>query len=133
MTYGTLAIDRRALDDVRYYLRAWRWWCIRWRPDLGYPHASPIVTNMLPVVSWDSEEDQRAELDQVDEEVDEQILHKVDQAIELLPVPKRMAVKAVYLRECCLMPIKAARRLCNEAEVDLIAMLRRKNVLLGGY
>lgn len=120
-----------ALDDVRFYLRAWRRWVRQWRAPLGYPTAVPFVHQMLPSVSsgWDDH----------DQEVETHILRAVDAEVESLPGLKRAAVRLVYLNECLpavfrsgRMTTAESRRLTNEAEVEMIPRLRVRGVVLGG-
>lgn len=121
--------DRRSLEDVRYYLRAWRRWCFAWRPSLGW--RSCLVDLMTPVGAWSSEDDQQAEADEADQEVSEYVLHRVDRCVERLPGRKRACVRHVYLREHIDLPAKDVRRICSEAENDLVPMLLSENVLVG--
>jgi hypothetical protein len=120
-----------ALDDLRHYLRAWRRWVRDWRAPLGYPGAVPFVREMVPVVSggWDTH----------DEEVDSHILRAIDAEVESLPVDQRAAVRLVYLNEVASavfrsgrMSMETARRLCYEAEVEMVPRLRVRGVVLGG-
>jgi hypothetical protein len=87
---------------------------------------------MRPSVAWDGT-DQEAETDQW-------ILRAVDAEIESLGSLKRAAVRLVYLREVMPAAFRSGRlsmeeavRLCNEAEVEMIPGLRKRNVVLGGY
>lgn len=141
MNYGTAAlraeVEDRALEDIRFYLRAWRRWCHAWKPMLGYPSQAPFVRVMRPSVAWDSDSDQRAEADSRDEEVDAEILRALDVCVASLPVLHRIAVRIIYLRETGpavwrsnRLSLSDAAKLCGEAERELIIMLRRKNVLL---
>lgn len=118
-----------ALEDVQYYLRAWRSWVRAWRAPLGYPTAVGWVGQMLPSVSWD---------DEIYEEVDASILRKVDAEVESLPPDQRAAVRLVYLNEVlpavfrsCRMTTETARRLCRQAELEMIPRLRARGVVLG--
>lgn len=120
----------RSIEDVRYYLRAWRSWCLAWRPRLGYPQ-SCLTDLMIPAAAWDSDDDMQAEATEIDEQVGEYILHRVEQSVEALPKRKRQCVRFVYLREHCEIPVRDCRRLCAEAERDLIPMLRSRNILVG--
>jgi hypothetical protein len=124
--------DKRSLEDVRYYLRAWRRWCLAWRPFFGI---RSCLDDLECPPAWDSDEDQQAEATERDSEISDYILHRVDQCVERLPKRKRLSVRCVYLREHCDIPVKEARRLCDEAEADLVPMLRARNVLVGisGY
>lgn len=120
----------RALDDVRYYLRAWRSWVRAWREPLGLPGAVNWVGHMMPTVSWD---------ETIYEEVDAAILRKVNAEIESLPADQRAAVRLVYLNEVlpavfrsCRMTSETARRLCGKAETEMVPRLRARGVVLGG-
>jgi hypothetical protein len=121
-----------ALEELRYLLTQWRRWVRGWQAPLGYPSASPFVRIMRPSVAWDGT-DQEAETDQW-------ILRAVDAEIESLGSLKRAAVRLVYLREVMPAAFRSGRlsmeeavRLCNEAEVEMIPGLRKRNVVLGGY
>ena len=120
--------DRRSLEDVRYYLRAWRSWCLAWRPRFGVQSCLDMLEGPP---AWDSDEDQTAEATERDAEIGEYILHRVDQCVDSLPKRKRVCVRHVYLREACDVPVRDARRICQEAEHDLVPMLRHSNVLVG--
>ena len=122
--------DARDLEDVRYYLRAWRSWCLSWRPHLGYPQ-SCLSQLMAPAPAWDSEEDQTAEFDARLAEIGDYVLHRIDQCVDSLPRMQRSCVRFVYLRESCTLSSTEARRICGEAEKQLVPMLRAKNVLVG--
>jgi hypothetical protein len=124
-------IHDRALDDLRYYLRAWRRWVRDWRAPLGYPTSVPFVREMVPVVSggWDTH----------DEEVDGHILRAIDAEVESLPADQRAAVRLVYLNEVTSavfrsgrMSMESSRRLCYEAEIRMVPRLRVRGVVLGG-
>ena len=122
-------IDRRDLEDVRYYLRCWRAWCHGWRPDLGWPQSCLAQFEGPP--AWDSTEDPFAESEEREQEIGDYVLHRIDQCVEALPGRKRACVRHVYLREHINIPVRDARAICLEAEADLVPMLRSRNVLVG--
>jgi hypothetical protein len=128
-----------SLEDVRYYLRAWRWRTRQWAPNLGYPTQSPTVHLMRPVVSWDSTEDPNASADEAYDQVSTFIVQAVDRAVDELPTDQRAAVKLTYLREVDYAVYRSGRktmeevrRLCDAAEKALIPLLRARHVVLGG-
>jgi hypothetical protein len=129
-----------ALDDLRYYLRAWRWRSRQWGAKLGYPTQSPFVRVMRPVVSWDSVDNPNNTADDTYEQVSSFILGAIDAVVDGLPTLKRAAVRLTYLRETDYavyksnrMDEKECRRLCDEAELEMIPLLRAKGVVLGGH
>ena len=129
-----------AQRDVQYYLRAWRRWVRSWTPALGYPHEAPFVKHMVPVVSWDSSEDQLAQADEADQQVAEFVLRAVDTEVEALATLKRAAVRLIYLNETApavfrsgRMSLERAAYLCEVAELEMIPGLRLRGVILGGY
>ena len=121
-----------ALEDLRYYMRAWRRWVRSWSAPLGYPSQAPFVRAMKPTVAWDGSD--------AEQEVDQWILRAVDTEIEGLPVKQRASVRLVYLNEIMPAVFRSlritegeARRLTAEAEVEMIPRLRIRGVVLGGY
>lgn len=120
-----------ALSDLRYYLRAWCRWVRAWRAPLGLPGAVNWVTHIIPTVSGG---------ETISDEVDGEILHILDAEIESLPAMKRAAIRLTYLREepgmavfrSGRMTVLEAKRLCAEAEVEMIPRLRVRGVVLGG-
>lgn len=120
-----------ALSDLRYYLRAWCRWVRAWRAPLGLPSAVNWVTHIIPTVSGG---------ETISDEVDSEILHVLDAEIESLPTLKRAAVRLTYLREEPGMAVFRSgrmndvemRRLCAEAEVEMVPRLRVRGVVLGG-
>jgi len=72
------------------------------------------------------------------EDVDENILKSLDACVESLTPMKKAAVRLIYLRETYSvyhsgrMSDERAASLCDEAERELIPMLRAKGVVLGG-
>lgn len=120
-----------ALDDVRYYLRAWRRWVRDWRAPLGAPSAVTWVDQCLPTVCGDADTD--------DQQIDVHILRSVNAEVESLPTDMRTAVRLVYLNEIGpsvfrsgRMTMETARRLCARAEEDMVPRLRARGVVLGG-
>jgi len=120
-----------ALADVRYFLRLWRRWVRSWRAPLGYPSQVAWIRVMPPTPAWDASD--------MDDEVDEGIMRAVDAAVESLEWRKRASVRLIYLNE--VLPAvfrsnrlteKEARRLTDQAEVELIASLRIRGVVVGG-
>lgn len=121
-----------ALEHLRYYLKAWRRWIKNWAAPLGYPGQCTFVRHMTPTVAWDGSD--------VDEEVDDFILRAIDAQVESLAPRARAAVRLVYLNEVLpavfssnRMSMEEAVRLTNEAEVEMIPLLRARGVVLGGY
>lgn len=121
-----------ALEDLRFYLRAWRRWVRNWAAPLGYPPEAPFVRSMRPTVAPDGADQ--------DQEVDGFILRTIDAQIESLPARKRAAVRLIYLNETlpavfnsCRMTMQEARRLTSEAELEMVPLLRVRGVVLGGY
>ena len=119
-----------ALDDLRYYLRAWRSWVRAWRAPLGYPSAVPWLRVIPPTPAWSC--------DDSDPDVDAFILRAINAEVESLPPTKRAAVRLTYLNETLPSVFRGARfdqvearRLCAEAEVEMIPRLRVRGVVLG--
>lgn len=131
---GMLALKREdpALEDLRYYLRAWRRWVRSWSAPLGYPSQCTFVRAMKPTVAWDGSDQEI--------EVDQWILRAVDAEIEGLQPRKRASIRLVYLNEVLPAVFRSiritdgeARRLTTEAECEMIPKLRVRGVVLGGY
>lgn len=119
-----------ALEDVRFFLRQWRRWVQAWKAPLGLSPAVNWVSCMVPYVSCG---------ETICDEVDSIIMRCVDAAVESLEPSKRAALRIVYLNEIGPAVFRSGRmergevrRLCDEAERDLIPMLRRKGVVFGG-
>lgn len=136
---AALKMDR-SLEDVRYYLWAWRRWISGWRAPLGFPGAIPTARLMVPTVAWDSTDNAGAEADEIADEIGGHILRAVDAEVESLPANKRAAVRLTYLNEAlpavfrsCRMERDEVRRLCAEAEVEMVPKLRIRGVVLGGH
>ena len=77
--------------------------------------------------------------DDTDPEVDSFVLRAINAEIESLPVNKRAAVRQTYLNEILPSVFRSGhlsqeevRRLCTEAEVEMIPRLRVRGVVLGG-
>ena len=120
-----------AVDDLRYYLRAWRSWTRAWRAPLGLPSSVAWLRIMPPTPAWSCED--------TDPEVDGFILRTLNAVIESLPANKRAAVRITYLNETLPASFRSGRmshdelrRLCSEAAVEMIPKLRVRGVLLGG-
>lgn len=114
----------RALEELQYYLRAWRGWVRAWRAPLGAPSAVAWCRVMHPTPSWD--------VDDADPGVDSFILRAIDAEVESLPANKRAAVRQFYLNEVVSkLPPPAMRALCAEAEIEMIPRLRTRGVVLG--
>lgn len=120
---------KAALSDLRHYLRAWRNWLRGWRPNLGAPHQAPFVRLMKGVVSWSNPDDAYHENS---DKVDENIMRTLDVVIEGLNQHHRCAVRYVWLREHNRLSAMQASRLCDEAEIDMVGLLRDRGVVLGG-
>lgn len=127
----TAAVEDAALQDVRYYLRAWRRWVRAWRTPLGLPSAVPFVGKMIPSVSAFDEIEQ--------EDIDALVMRKLDAEVESLPADQRAAVRIVYLNEVMPAVFRSSRwpkdtvyRLCDAAERAMIPGLRARGVVLGG-
>jgi hypothetical protein len=121
-----------ALADLQYYLRAWRRWVRSWSAPLGYPSQCTFVRHMKPTVAWDGSDHEI--------EVDQWILRAIDAEIEGLDGRKRAAIRLVYLNEVMPAVFRSlriteveAKRLTNEAEVEMIPRLRVRGEVLGGY
>lgn len=120
-----------ALQDLRYYLRAWRRWVRAWRAPLGYPSAVPFVMEMMPGVSA---------YDEIEEDdITAIVMRSIDAEVESLESDKRAAVRMVYLNEVMPAVWRSARwpqekvyRLCDQAELEMIPRLRLRGVVLGG-
>ena len=125
-----MGISSRDLEDVRFYLRQWAWWTRRWRPGKEWPR-SCLDAILAPQAAWDSGEDQTAESDERGALVDEHILHSVEQCVAQLDLTRRCALRHFYLREHMDIPVNEARTILKQAEIDLIPLLRRRNVLIG--
>jgi DNA-directed RNA polymerase specialized sigma24 family protein len=121
-----MKVVSRALDELRYYLRAWRSWVRAWRAPLGLPSSVAWLGVMPPTPAWD--------VDDADQNVDSFILRAIDAEIESLSPKKRAALRQYYLNEA-LSAGKSTReeasRLCSEAEVEMIPRLRARGVVLG--
>ena len=120
-----------ALADLRFYLRAWRAWTRAWRAPLGLPSAVAWLKVMPPTPAWS--------YDDTDPEVDSFILRAINAEVESLPVAQRAAVRLMYLNEVLPSVFRSARlsqnelrRLCSEAEAEMIPRLRVRGVVLGG-
>lgn len=120
----------RSVDELRYYLRAWRSWVRAWRAPLGFPSSVAWLGVMPPTPAW--------ECDDADPTVDSFILRAVDAEVESLPPMKRVAVRQCYLNEAHTavqstgkMSREEARRLCDEAEFEMVPRLRARGVVLG--
>lgn len=114
----------RPVEELQFYLRAWRAWVRAWRAPLGAPSAVPWCQVIHPTPSWD--------VDDGDPGVDTFILRAVDAEIESLPPNKRAAVRQFYLNESIArMPQDTMRALCTEAEIEMIPKLRSRGVVLG--
>ena len=120
-----------ALADLRYYLRAWRAWVRAWRAPLGFPSAVAWLRIMPPTPQWGS--------DDTDPEVDAYILRVINSEIENLPAEKRAALRFTYLNEGLPAVFRSGRlsreelrRLCDEAEVEMVPRLRVRGIVLGG-
>ena len=120
----------RALDDLRYYLRAWRAWTRAWRAPLNYSSCVPWLRVMPPTPAWEAQDD--------DHQVDAYILRAISAEVESLPALKRAAVRLVYMNEVLPAVFRSGRmkrdevfRLCDEAELEMIPKLRVRGVVLG--
>lgn len=130
-------VDYAALEDVRYYLRAWRYWNKSWRPSLGHDGQISLVRLMRPTVAFAEEGDDAAE---VDSAVDSWIMAAVDAVMADLNGTQRAAINLIYMREkpglaivrSGRMTVADAERICQEAELAMIGPLRKKGVVLGG-
>ena len=131
------SVEYAALEDVRYYLRAWRYWNRSWRTNLGHKGQSNLVGMMRPQVAYADEGDDAAE---VDSAVDSWIMEAVDAVMAGLSVTQRAAINLVYMKEkpgqtvihSGRMTVSDAERICQDAEIAMIAPLRKKGVVLGG-
>ena len=113
---------RRPVEELQFYLRAWRAWVQAWRAPLGAPSAVPWLGVIKATPSLESEDDQG---------VDSFILRAVDAEVESLPSNKRAAVRQYYLNESGRLPAEMMRTLCAEAEIEMIPKLRIRGVVLG--
>ena len=112
----------RPIEELQFYLRAWRAWVRAWRAPLGAPSAVAWLGVIHPTPSWESEDDAG---------VDSFILRAVDAEVESLPPNKRAAVRQYYLNEAGRLPAEMMRSLCAEAEAEMIPKLRIRGVVLG--
>ena len=113
----------RPIEELQFYLRAWRAWVRAWRAPLGAPSAVPWLGVIKATPSWESEDDSG---------VDSFILRAVDAEVESLPPHKRAAVRQYYLNEALTsMPRETLKALCDEAEAEMIPKLRIRGVVLG--
>ena len=115
-----------AVDHLRYYLRAWRAWVRAWRAPLGFPSAVPWLRVMPPTPAWG--------YDDTDPDVDHFILRAINAEVESLPPRKRAAVRQIYLNETLIYTRSTPdeiRRLCDEAETEMVPRLRVRGVVLG--
>lgn len=120
-----------ALEHLRYLMRCWRRWIKSWRAPLGYPSQVTWARIMPPTPAWDSSD--------MDEEVDEFVLRAIDAEVESLPALARAAVRLVYLNEVLpdvfrskRLSDQEARRLTNQAEIEMVPRLRARGVVLDG-
>ena len=123
---ASVKVISRSLDELRYYLRAWRSWVRAWRAPLGLPSSVAWLGVMPPTPAWD--------VDDADPNVDSFILRAIDAEIESLPPNKRAALRKYYLNEALSqhrLPPEELRRLCAEAESEMIPRLRARGVVLG--
>lgn len=75
-----------------------------------------------------------------DDDINAIVMRAIDAEVESLPAAKRAAVRLVYLNEEVAavfrsnrMSMQEARRLCAEAELEMVPRLRVRGVVLGGY
>jgi pyruvate-formate lyase-activating enzyme len=81
---------------------------------------------MTPTPAWNC--------DDADPNVDSFILRAIDAEVESLPPRKRAAVRQYYLNETLTGPKSTReelRRLCDEAEEEMVPRLRQRGVVLG--
>ena len=128
------------LDHVRHLLKEWARWERNWKPMLGHKNES-VMTQfpMVGSVSCGSVDDALEEPYMYSEAIDRTVLKAVGAAVEDLPLPKRLAVRIIYLREAIAavfrshrMSLQDAALLCDAAEKDLIPMLRARSVVVAG-
>ena len=98
---------------------------------MGYPPEAPFVREMRGTPAWSSEDS--------DPEIDAEIMRKINAEVESLSTLKRAAVRLVYLNEVIAavfnshrMTNQEARRLCDQAEIEMVPRLRVRGVVLGG-
>lgn len=121
------------LESVRYLLHEWVRWRKRWRPQyLGYPGQVPYLHQIRATV------DTTSEPDDYDEKIELFQMRAIEQAIQNeLKASQRHALHVVYLNEegpavwrSGRMPMKEIRRFAADAEVALVPILKRLNILL---
>lgn len=128
------------IEHVQYLLKEWCRWERGWKPALGAPGCSPIVRlPMKPAVSLGNVDDALEEPYVHSEEVEDRILNAVAASVDDLQPIKRSAVRVIYLRETLAAVFRSNRitmsdaaRLCAEAEIDLIPLLRNRAVVVAG-
>lgn len=114
----------RPVEELQFYLRAWRAWVRAWRAPLGAPSAVSWANVIHGTPAW--------ETDDSDPGVDSFILRAVDAEVESLPPNKRAAVRQYYLNEALTKLSRTEiKALCAEAEIEMIPRLRTRGVVLG--
>lgn len=130
------AVLRREVDNplprVRTLLREWVMYRRRWKPNVGLPGRVAWLDQIKGGVDqWTEGEDYDAKIYATD-------MRHVDQAVNNdLSRDHRHAIFVVYLNELgpavwrsSRKPMKEIRMLCDQAEVQLVGILRRRDIVL---
>jgi hypothetical protein len=127
-----MAYRANPVDTVRALLREWTAYRRRWSPDIGYPHAVPWLDEVRGSVDgWTEGAD-------YDLKIKANEMRQVDEAVRLeLSHDHQHAIFVVYLNEVgpavwrsARKPMPEIRRLCEEAELRLVPLLRRRDIAL---
>lgn len=126
-------LTRRAtyLDQVQWLLRAWAAYKRRWRPDNGLPSAVNWIDRVRGAVDgW-------CDSDDYDDRIYATEMRHVDEAVKGLSADHQNAIAVVYLNEIGpavwrsgKRPMNEIRSLCNAAEMVLVPILRRRDVVV---
>lgn len=130
MTLEPRQTQESHLRAVRLLLLEWVRYRRRWKPENGYPKAVAWVNQVHGAVGWNTEDDEYDDIIRSFE------MRHVDDSVKALPSECQHAIQVVYLREIGPAVWRSARKpmteivaLCERAEVLLVPMLRRRDVI----
>lgn len=118
------------LESVRWLLREWVRYRRRWTPQIGYPAAVSWIDRVKGHFDgWTEGED-------YDNRIHAAQMRHVDQAVRALAVDLQHAINVIYLNEIGPEVWRSGRkprseivRLCEQAELALVPVLRRRDVI----